>query len=75
MKMFVVKFYENKNLLVTQLLKLVPSIGDSITIKGRKGKVSSISAEDGTNIHVQLTVEKVIMKSKLVASDPKKKKR
>ena len=42
-KMYVVHFLENKNQLLSQLLKNVPSVGEVVVIKGRKGKVSSIT--------------------------------
>ena len=42
-KMFVVHFLENKNVLVSQLLKNVPTVGEDVVIKGRKGKVSSVT--------------------------------
>jgi hypothetical protein len=72
--MFVVKFFENRNLLLTQLLKDVPIEGETVTIKGKKGTVSSINNEDETTINVQLNIEKV-SKAKLVAIDNSKKKK
>jgi hypothetical protein len=72
--MFVVYFYENKNQLLNQLRNHVPSVGENLTIKGRKGKITSVSHIDEKHIHVQVDIEKV-NKSKLIAEDPKKKKR
>lgn len=72
--MFAVYFYENKNLLLSQLLKRVPSLGEDLTIKGRKAKVSSVDSIDEKSVHVQVTLEKV-NKSKLVVENPNKKKR
>ena len=57
--MFVVYFFDNKNLLLTQLLKHVPTVGEDLTIKGRKGKVSSVSSIDERKIHVQVILENV----------------
>lgn len=71
--MFVVYFFENKNLLLSQLLKRVPSIGEDIKIKGRKGKVSSVKQIDEKNIHVQVSLES-INKNKLIVDNSKKKK-
>jgi len=71
--MYVVRFFENKNLLLTQLLKRIPSEGDSLTIKGRKGKVSSVNSIDEKIIHVQLIVENINKKKQL--ADPSKKKK
>ncbi|MCM2532252.1 hypothetical protein NDK43_07385 [Neobacillus pocheonensis] len=72
--MFVVHFFENKKLLLIQLLKRVPSVGEDLTIKGRKGKVSSVISIDEKNIHVQLFVE-IVNKNKLIVDNSKKKKR
>ncbi|MBS4220512.1 hypothetical protein KHA96_19605 [Bacillus sp. FJAT-49711] len=72
--MFVVYFLEDKNILLNQLLKRVPSVGENIIIKGRKGKVSSVDHIDEKKLHVQVIFEKV-NKNKLVADNSKKKKR
>ncbi|MBW8351733.1 hypothetical protein K0H71_20215 [Bacillus sp. IITD106] len=72
--MFVVYFFENKNLLLNQLLKRVPSVGEDIIIKGRKGKVSSVEHIDERKIHVQVILEKV-KKNKLMIDHSKKKKK
>lgn len=72
--MFVVHFFENKKLLLTQLRENIPPVGESLKIKGLKGKVSSITNMDEKHVHVQLEIEKVVVKSKF-AVDPKKKRR
>jgi hypothetical protein len=72
--MFVVHFYENKNALLNQLLKRVPAVGEDLTIKGRKGKVTSVTEVDEKTVHVQVTLE-TIKKASLVADPGKKKKR
>lgn len=72
--MFAVHFFQNKNLLLTQLLKRVPSVGEHITIKGRKGVVSSVASMDEKNIHVQIILEN-ITKKPLIVDHSKKKKR
>lgn len=75
-KMFVVNFFETKNILLTQLLKSVPSVGEVLKIKGRKGQVSSVSSVDDKNIHVQVVLEKVKKNNnKLILDNSKKKKR
>jgi predicted phosphatase len=71
--MFAVYFFENKNLLLSQLLKRVPSEGEDLTIKGRKGKVSSVNIIDEKNIHVQVILEN-ITKNKLLVDNSLKKK-
>jgi hypothetical protein len=72
--MFVVHFFENKNALLNQLLKRVPVVGEDLTIKGRKGKVTSVTELDEKTVHVQVTLE-TIKKASLVADPGKKKKR
>lgn len=73
-KMFVVYFYENKNLLLSKLLKRLPSVGEDLTIKGRKGKVSSVNCIDEKIFYVQVILENV-SKNKLIVDNSKKKKR
>lgn len=72
--MFNVYFFENKNPLLSQLLKRVPAVGEALTIKGRKGKVSSVTNIDEKNIHVYVTLESV-NKTKVIVDNSKKKKR
>lgn len=72
--MFVVNFFENKNLLLTQLLKRVPSEGEELKIKGRKGKVSGVKSTDGKFFQVQIILEKANKKI-LIVDNSKKKKR
>ncbi|MFD1737435.1 hypothetical protein ACFSCX_12805 [Bacillus salitolerans] len=72
--MFNVYFYENKHLLLSQLLKRVPSVGENVTIKGRKGKIDDVRNVDEMNFHVYVTLEKAL-KMKHLAEDTKKKKK
>ncbi|WML48371.1 hypothetical protein RCG23_24550 [Neobacillus sp. PS3-34] len=72
--MFVVYFLENKNILLSQLRKSVPSVGEELKIKGRKGKVSSVTSIDDRNIHVQVVLE-TVNKNTLIVDNSKKKKR
>ena len=67
-------FYENKHLLLSQLLNTVPSVGEDVKIKGRKGKITSVNSIDEKKIHIQVAFEK-IDKSKVVVDNSKKKKR
>ncbi len=55
--MFVVHFYDHKTELLNQLLRRVPSVGDSLKIKGRKGKVESVTEIDEKTYHVHVTLE------------------
>ncbi|WHY78659.1 hypothetical protein QNH20_05805 [Neobacillus sp. WH10] len=72
--MFAVHFFEKKNLLLSQLLKRVPSVGEDLKIKGRKGKVSGVNNIDEKIFHVQVILENV-NKSKLIVDNSKKKKK
>jgi hypothetical protein len=72
--MYAVYFFENKDILLSQLLRTIPAEGDILTIKGRKGTVTSLQAIDENKIHVQLTIQK-IPKAKPAADNSKKKKR
>lgn len=71
--MYVVSFFENKDLLLNQLRKCVPSIGENLTIKGRKGKVLSVNSFDEKHIHVQVLLE-TKDKNKLPVDNSNKKK-
>ncbi|OIK09284.1 hypothetical protein BIV60_24405 [Bacillus sp. MUM 116] len=73
--MFVVYFFENKNLLLTQLLRHVPSVGEDLKIKGRKGKVSSVTNVEEQKFHVQIVLETVKKTTLVSAADNSKKKK
>jgi len=73
MNMYVVHFFENKNLLLTQLLQRVPAVGEELRIKGRKGKISSVANVDEKNIHVEVVLESVKKNKVLLANTAKKK--
>ncbi|MBS4207021.1 hypothetical protein [Bacillus sp. FJAT-50079] len=71
--MRIVHFKENKNTLLVQLRKDVPSVGEEIKVKGRKGKVIGVQNFDEKNFYVQVIFESK-NKNKL-PFDPKKKRR
>ncbi|CAM3799870.1 hypothetical protein [Mesobacillus thioparans] len=71
--MFVVHFFENRNELLNQLRQQVPSVGEDLRIKGRKGKVTSVLAVDEKIYHVQLELESKAKPT--LAADPGKKKK
>lgn len=74
--MKVIHFLENKNVLLSQLLTNVPAVGDEVVVKGRKGKVTSVTNVDENQFQVQLFFEKVaVKKGKAVVDNSKKKKR
>ncbi|MDR4886205.1 hypothetical protein RGU12_01425 [Fredinandcohnia sp. QZ13] len=71
--MYVVHYFENKNLLLTQLVQTVPSVDDAIKIKGKKGKVSKVIDIDERNIHIQVELDRIVKKK--TVDDSKKKRR
>ncbi|AUO12398.1 hypothetical protein [Priestia megaterium] len=71
--MVAVHFFENRKLLLSQLRKNIPSTGDDLKIKGRKGTVVLVNDIDEKNVHVEVALEKVVKKN--LALDNAKKKR
>ncbi|MEH7350122.1 hypothetical protein [Gottfriedia acidiceleris] len=72
--MIVVHYIEKNVELLNQLLKNVPSEGDAILIKGRKGKVLSVNQINDKHVHVIVELE-VIKKVQVLAKDDKKRRR
>ncbi|WP_026582444.1 hypothetical protein [Bacillus sp. J33] len=72
--MYTVYYLEGKNILLNQLRKNLPSEGQDVKIKGRKGKVTSVQTLEDNKVHVHVTLE-TVNKNKAVVDDPKKKKR
>lgn len=72
--MVAIHFFDNKTLVLSQLVNNVPSVDDDIKIKGRKGKVISVKTVKDNVIHVHVLFDHVI-KPKLMAIDNKKKRR
>ncbi len=72
--MYAVHFYENKNLLLSQLLNRLPEVGDNLKIKGKKGTVSDVIGIDESKFHVQVVIE-IEKSNKKTAVDNSKKKR
>ena len=60
--MDVVHFFENKSIVLTQLLNHIPSVDENIKIKGRKGKVLSVKKMEENVVHVYVVFEKIIKK-------------
>lgn len=72
--MFAVHFYEKNNLFISQLLNQIPTEGAEIKLKGRKGKVISVTEIEPNKYHVQLELE-TVKKQSLVNNADKKKRR
>lgn len=73
--MFVVHFYENKTIVLTQALRKIPSVDEDIKIKGRKGKVISVNQIEENAYHIYVEFEKVVDKSKVSLKELGKKKK
>ncbi|MED3830108.1 hypothetical protein P4575_19965 [Priestia megaterium] len=71
--MVAVHFFENRKLLLSQLRENIPSTGDDLKIKGRKGTVVLVNDIDEKNVHVEVALKKVVKKN--LALDNAKKKR
>lgn len=72
--MVVVHFYEKKKEVLNVLRKVIPTIGEDIVLKGRKGKVLEVKEVENGHIHVQVELE-VIKKVTFNPLDDKKKRR
>ncbi|MBM7652860.1 hypothetical protein [Neobacillus cucumis] len=73
--MFAVHFFENKNLLLSQLLNTVPAVGEQLKIKGRKGTILGVTNVEDNKYHVQVELEKVTKGKTAVVDQSKKRKR
>ncbi|MGE8077456.1 hypothetical protein [Peribacillus loiseleuriae] len=72
--MVTIHFFENNTIVLSQLLKHIPSVDEDIKIKGRKGKVLSVKNIEENIVHVHVIFEQVI-KNQPISKDTKKKKR
>ena len=73
--LFNVHFYENKTVVLSQLLRSIPLIDDPIKIKGRKGKVVDVEFIDQNKINVYVIFEIVKKKQPLTKKDPRDRRR
>lgn len=73
--MFAVHFYENKTKVLNQALRSIPSVGEALKIKGRKGKVIEVLEMDKSTYHVFVEFEKIVEKNIANTKDLGKKKR
>ncbi|MFJ7975677.1 hypothetical protein JNUCC23_11435 [Peribacillus sp. JNUCC 23] len=72
--MVTIHFFENNSIVLSQLLKHIPSVDEDIKIKGRKGKVLSVKKIEENIVHVHVIFEQV-KKNQPISKDTKKKKR
>lgn len=74
-KMMVIHFLENKTVVLSQLVKQIPSVDENIRIKGRKGKVTNVEKVKENVYHVHVVFEQVKKVQLASAKDNKSKKR
>ncbi|MFT8321504.1 MAG: hypothetical protein ABF649_11405 [Bacillus sp. (in: firmicutes)] len=72
--MAVIHFFENRSIVLTQLLNNIPNVEEPIKIKGRKGIISNVQKIEDNLFHVHILFEQVLKNQPLV-KDTKKKKR
>ncbi|MBE6185388.1 hypothetical protein [Heyndrickxia ginsengihumi] len=72
--MVVIQYFDNTLLVLTQLVRQIPSVGDDIKIKGRKGKVISVTEMEGNIVRINVAFEKIIKKQSLLLDNKKKRK-
>ncbi|MCG7336909.1 hypothetical protein MHZ95_16740 [Sporosarcina sp. ACRSM] len=73
--MYAIHYYENKTYVLTLAKGNVPSVGEEVKIKGRKGKVISVLEIKENVYHVFVEFKKIVDKSKLATHDFGKRKR
>ncbi|HWI48183.1 MAG TPA: hypothetical protein VNU45_08195 [Rummeliibacillus sp.] len=56
--MFTVHFLDNKEIVLSQLLKSIPSLNEELKIKGRKGKIVNVVKLDDNKFQIHLIFEK-----------------
>ena len=73
--MYAIHYYENKTDVLTVASRIVPSVDENVTIKGRKGKVINVLEIKENVFHVFVEFEKIVDKSKMAQKDFGKNKR
>ncbi|MEK4700002.1 hypothetical protein MKX47_10425 [Solibacillus sp. FSL R7-0668] len=71
--MFAIHYFEKNTAVLSQLLQRIPEVEENIKIKGRKGKVVTVSQIEENKFHVHVVLEKVVKKDLLLKDDKKKK--
>lgn len=72
--MVTIQFFDENGLLLSQLRKDIPVLEQEIKIKGKKGKVISVSKHSDTLYHINVQLDKVV-KASALAIDKKKKRK
>ena len=56
--MFTVQFLDNKEIVLSQLLRKIPSVNEELIIKGRKGKIVNVVQMNDNKFQIHLIFEK-----------------
>lgn len=70
--MYNVHFFENKTVVLSQLLENIPAVNDPIKIKGRKGTVIDVITMVNNRVHVKIAFEKEKKRQTLTKTIEKK---
>ncbi|MBO1910018.1 hypothetical protein [Sporosarcina sp. 6E9] len=62
--MYAIHYFENKVELLNIASRIIPAVDDSVSIKGRNGKVKSVEKMGETKYFVVVEFEKKVEKSK-----------
>ena len=71
--MVFIHFFESGKKVLTQYLKTVPAVDETIKIKGRKGKVLRVDQIEDHIIHVHVLYDQIVKKESI--SRPQKEKK
>ncbi|WP_397539142.1 hypothetical protein [Rummeliibacillus pycnus] len=71
--MFTVHFLDKKEIVLSQLLRKVPSVNEELKIKGRKGKIINVVQMNDNKFQIHLIFEK--KKKPIVSNDVDKKRK
>ncbi|MER2060093.1 MAG: hypothetical protein ABTA16_14840 [Niallia sp.] len=72
--MVTIHFFENSTNVLTQLRQEIPNVDQEIKIKGRKGKILTVTQLKKDVYQANVEFEKIVKKAAL-AVDPKKRRR
>ncbi|HEO8419121.1 hypothetical protein [Niallia sp. FSL W8-0635] len=72
--MVTIHFFENSTNVLTQLRQEIPNVDQEIKIKGRKGKILTVTQVKEDVYQANVEFEKIVKKAAL-AVDPKKRRR
>ncbi|WP_042355710.1 hypothetical protein [Bacillus rubiinfantis] len=57
--MITIHYFENKTVVLSQLVRNIPAVNDAVKIKGRKGKIDAVEKIGENTVHAYVTFEKL----------------